>query len=104
MYKAILFLSYSYYAERAELLEVELDLTKEERTKLHVNTKRPTHSDPDMIYTVIRFIDFNKYLFDQGKEEIYHERPDIGVIVVSSELKKRHSIKIKSPVLMLSNL
>ena len=57
MYKVILFLNYSYYAERAGLLEDELDLT-EDRTKLHVNTKRPTHSDPDMIYTVIRFIDF----------------------------------------------
>ena len=77
------------------MLEVELDLTKEERTKLHVNTKRPTHSDPDMIYTVIRFIDFNKYLFDQGREEIYQERPDIGVIVVSSKLKKKKFNKNK---------
>ena len=104
VYEAISFLNCSYYAERAGLIEDEKNLPEEERTKLHVNTKRPTHSDPDMIYTVIGFIDFDKYLPDERKEEIYRERPDIGVIVVSSELKRRHLIKTKSHVSQLSNL
>ena len=88
MYGAISFSNCSYYAERAGLIQDEQNLTKEERTKLHVNTKRPVHSNPDMFYTVIRFIDFDEYLFDQCEEEIYQKRPDIGVIVVSSELKE----------------
>ena len=104
MYKAISFLNCSYYAPKAGLIQDEKNLTEEDRTKLHVNTKRPTHSNPDMIYTVIRFIDFDKYLFDQHEEKIYHERPDIGIIAVSSALKRRHIIKIKSHVFKLSNL
>ena len=39
-----------------------------------------------MLYTVIRFLDFDKYLFDESKGEHYYERPDIGVIVVSPVL------------------
>ena len=104
MYKSISFLNCSYYAERAELIQDEKNLTKEERTKLHVNTKRPMHSDPDTFYTVIRFIDFKKYHFDECEEEIYHEQDDIGIIVVSYDLKIRHLVKIKSHVSQLSNL
>ena len=80
------------------MIQHEKNLTEGDRTKLHVNTKRPAHSNPDMIYTVIRFIDFDKYLFDQHEEEISRERPDIGIIVVF-ELKRRHLIKIKSHIL-----
>ena len=86
------------------MIQEEKNLTQEDRTKLHVNTKRPTHSNPDMIYTVIRFIDFDKYLFDQHEEEIYRERPDIGIIVVSSGSKRIHLIKIKGHVFKLTNL
>ena len=83
MYKAISFLNCSYYALRAGLIQDEMNLTEEDRTKLHVNTKRPTHSNPDMLYNVIGFIDFDKYLHEQRGERIYHELPDIGIIVVS---------------------
>ena len=64
------------------MIEREKNLPEDERTKLHVNTKRPIHSDPDTFYTVIRFIDFDKYLFDQSKGEKYLKGPDIGVIMV----------------------
>ena len=83
IYKTISCPNFSYYADEAGLIEREKNLTEENRTKLHVNTKRPIHSDPDTFYTVIRFIDFDKYLFDQSKEQYYYKRPDIGVIVVS---------------------
>ena len=85
-----------YYANRASLIEREKNLTEEIRSKLHVNTKRPVHSNPDTFYTVIRFIDFDKYLFDHSKGEKYYERPDIGVFVVSPILLRINSLKIKS--------
>ena len=87
MYKSISFLNCRYYAHRAELIQDEKNLTKEERTKLHVNTKRPMHSNPDMFYTVIRFIDFKEYHFDECEEQIYQDLPDIGIIVVSMNSK-----------------
>ena len=68
------------------MIESEKDLSEENRSKLHVNTKRSINSHPDMLYTVIRFLDFDKYLFDESKGEHYYERPDIGVIVVSPVL------------------
>ena len=43
-----------------------------------------------MFYPVINFIDFEKYLLDQCKGENYLEGPDIGVIVVSSELGRKN--------------
>ena len=86
VYKEIACLNCRYYAEKADLIEREKNLTEEDRTKLHVNTKRPVHSHPDTFYTVIRFIDFDKYLFDESKGENYYERPDIGVFAVSPVL------------------
>ena len=86
MYKEIARPYYRYYAEEADLIESEKNLSEENRSKLHVNTKRPVHSHPDTFYTVIHFIDFDKYLFDQSKGENYYERPDIGVFVVSPVL------------------
>ena len=90
MYKIISCLHFSYYANEAGLIDREENLPEDERTKLHVNTKRPIHSDPDMFYPVINFIDFEKYLLDQCKGENYLEGPDIGVIVVSSELGRKN--------------
>ena len=75
-----------YYAEETYLIESEKNLPEVNRSKLHVNTKRPVDSNPDTFYTVIRFIDFNKYLFDQSKGENYLKGPDIGVFVVSPVL------------------
>ena len=79
-----------YYAHRSSLIEREKDLAEKDRSKLHVNTKRPVHDDPDRYYTVTRFIDFDKHLFDQSKEENYYERPDIGVFVVRPILLRRN--------------
>ena len=50
-----------YYAHRSLLIERKKDLAEEDRSKLHVNTKRPVHDHPDRFYTVIRFIDFDKH-------------------------------------------
>ena len=86
MYKKIAFLHCRYYGDITDLIESEQNLTEENRTKLHVNTKRPVHSHPDTFYTVIRFIDFNKYLFDESKGENYYEQHDIGVFTVSPVL------------------
>ena len=86
VYKEIACLNCRYYAEEADLIECGKNLPENERTKLHVNTKRPINSDPDTLYTVIRFIDFDKYLFDQSKGENYLRGPDIGVFVVSPVL------------------
>ena len=83
MGKEIVCLNCRYYAKRAILIEREKNLTEENRSKLHVNTKRPVYSHPDTFHIVIRFIDFDKYLFDQGKGGNYYERSDIGVFVVS---------------------
>ena len=83
MYKEIASLNCRYYAEVADLIEREKNLTEENRTKLHVNTKRPVHSHPDTLYTVIRFIDFDKYLFDRSNGGNDYRRDDIGVFAVS---------------------
>ena len=103
MYKASSCLNCSYYAEIAELTEIEKNLTEEKRTKLHVNTKRPIHSHPDMFYTVTRFIDFDKYLFHKRGNKIFVPLPDIGVFVVSPEPEK-NVIKIKNHVFKPSTL
>ena len=71
------------------MTESEKNLTENYRTKLHVNTKRPIHSHPDTFYSVIRFIDFDKYPLDQRECKIYHEGSNTGVIVASLELKKK---------------
>ena len=68
------------------MIEREKNLPESQRTKLHVNTKRPIHSDPDTCYPVINFIDIDKYLFDQNERQNYYKQPDIGVIVVSPVL------------------
>ena len=78
------------------MIEREKDLAEKDRSKLHVNTKRPVHDDPDRYYTVTRFIDLDKHLFDPSKGKNYYERPDIGVFVVSLMLLRRNSLKIKS--------
>ena len=90
MYKAISYPNCSYYAYRAGLNKRE-----ENRTKLHVNTKRPIYFDPDKFYAVIRFIDFDEDLFDQSTKGRRFRIPDIGVIVVSPELERKNLIKIK---------
>ena len=71
------------------MIDREKNLPENERTKLHVNTKRPINSDPDTFYPVINFIDFDKYLLDQCEGENYPQGPDIGVVVVSSELGRK---------------
>ena len=78
------------------MIEREKNLAEEDRSKLHVNTKRPVHDHPDRFYTVIRFIDLAKHLFDPSKGGNYDEQPDIGVFVVSPILLRRNSLKIKS--------
>ena len=94
MYEATSCLNCSYYAKRAGLIQNEMNVAEENPTKLHVNTKRPVHFDPDVFYTVIRFIDFNQYLIDQPEEKRLVCDSNIGVIVVSPELDKEVFIKL----------
>ena len=60
------------------------------REKLHVNTKKPTHSSVDMSYSVVNFIDLNEHLLNRPEEERLESYPNIGVIVVSPERKKKY--------------